>query len=137
LLARAVKQSLRDWMATAEEREKLYRQWAEFFKEYDVLLCPITPTVAFPHDLSGTGITGQFSRTITVNGAPRDYLDNLAWPGVVTVANLPATAVPTRRFVDGLPVGLQIVGPYLEDRTPLRFAQLVEAQLGGFIPPPS
>jgi amidase len=137
LLARAVKQSLRDWMATAEERERLYRQWAEFFKQYDVLLCPVTPTVAFPHDTSGTDITAQFSRTITVNGAPRDYMDNLAWPGLITVANLPATAVPTRRFVDGLPVGVQMAGPYLEDRTPLRFAQLVEMRLGGFIPPSS
>jgi amidase len=136
LLARAVTQSLREWMAMADEREKLCRQWAEFFKDYDVLVCPVTPTVAFPHDTSGTDITAQFSRTIRVNNEPRAYMDNLAWPGLVSVANLPATAVPTGRLVDGLPVGLQVVGPYLEDRTPLRFAQLVEAQLGGFSPPP-
>jgi amidase len=63
-------------------------------------------------------------------------MDNLAWPGLATVANLPATAVPTRRLVDGLPVGLQVVGPYLEDRTPLQFARLASQQLGGFVPPP-
>jgi amidase len=44
----------------------------------------------------------------------------------VTVADLPATAIPTRRLVDGLPAGVQIIGPYLEDRTTLKFAQLVE-----------
>jgi amidase len=64
-------------------------------------------------------------------------MDNLAWPGLVTVANLPATAMPTGHFVGGLPAGTQIVGPYLEDRTPLRFAQLVEKELGGFIIPPA
>jgi len=131
-----VMQSLRDWMALAAEREHLFRAWHDFFRDYDLLLCPITPTAAFPHDTSGTDITGQFSRRLTVNGAPIPYLDNLAWPGLVTVANLPATAIPTRRLVDGLPVGVQIVGPYLEDRTPLRFAQLCADELGGFIPPP-
>jgi amidase len=54
----------------------------------------------------------------------------------VTVANLPATAIPTRWLVEGLPAGVQIVGPYLEDRTPLKFAQLLERALGGFMPPP-
>ena len=122
--------------AAAVERENLYRRWRDFFRNYDVLLCPITPTVAFPHDTSGTDITAQFSRTISVNGTQRPYLDNLAWPGVITVANLPATAVPTRRFVGGLPVGLQIVGPYMEDRTPLRFAQFCAREFGGFMPPP-
>jgi amidase len=135
-LALAVKQSLRHWMSIAEERAQICRRWAEFFRNYDLLICPITPTVAFPHDTSGTDITAQFSRTITVNGGPCDYLDNLAWPGLITVANLPATAVPTRRFIDGLPIGVQVVGPDLEDKTPLRFAQLVESELGGFIPPP-
>lgn len=135
-LARAVKQSFRDWIANAEEREKLFRRWRDFFGRYDVLICPITPTVAFPHDTGGVDITAQFTRTITVDGKPVEYLDNLAWPGLITVANLPATAIPTRRFVGGLPVGVQVVGPYLEDRTPLAFARLVSERLGGFIAPP-
>ena len=52
-----------------------------------------------------------------------------------TVARLPATAVPTGRLIDGLPMGVQLIGPYLADRTPLRFAQLVEQALGGFVAP--
>jgi amidase len=80
---------------------------------------------------------GVVSRTLTVDGRPVPYFDNLQWPGIVTVANLPATAVPTGRLVDGLPAGIQLIGPYLEDRTPLRFAQLVAAQLGCFRPPPA
>jgi amidase len=54
----------------------------------------------------------------------------------LNAANLPATAIPTRRLVEGLSAGVQIVGPYLEDRTLLKFAQLLERALGGFMPPP-
>jgi len=36
----------------------------------------------------------------------------------------------------GLPIGVQIVGPHLEDRTTIAFAGLVEREFGGFVPPP-
>jgi amidase len=74
-------------------------------------------------------------RSVKMSQGPLPYLDNLIWPGLITVANLPSTAIPTRRQIDGLPVGVQIASAYLEDRTTLRFAQLVEDELGGFIPP--
>ncbi len=92
------------------------------------------PTVAFHHDQSGSGPghIAQYTRTMQVDGKPVPYMNGLQWPGLVTVANLPATAIPTGRFIDGMPMGLQAVGPYLEDRTPLRFAQLAEQALGGF-----
>jgi len=114
----------------------LFRAWRDFFARYDVLLCPITPTVAFPHDTDRADMAAQFERSLVVDGAPVPYMDNLAWPGLVTVANLPATAIPTRRLVNGLPAGVQIVGPYLGDRTTLKFAQLLDQALGGFMPPP-
>jgi amidase len=138
-IARAIKMSHHEFMHLAERRERLFRTWRRFFESFDVLLCPVMPTVAFAHDHSGDdrGHVAQYQRTMLVDGQKRPYLDGLQWPGIVTVANLPATAVPTRRFIDGLPVGLQVVGPYLEDRTPLRFAQLVEREFGGFIPPPA
>jgi amidase len=58
------------------------------------------------------------------------------WVGLPTVAYLPATAVPVGRTAAGLPVGIQIVGPYLEDRTTLAVAQCIAELLGGFVPPP-
>ncbi len=138
-IAGAIKMSHHEFMHHAERREHLFRAWRRFFESFDVILCPVMPTVAFAHDHSGDdrGHVAQYQRTMLVDGQQRPYLDGLQWPGIVTVANLPATAVPTRRFIDGLPVGLQVVGPYLEDRTPLRFAQLVEREFGGFIPPPA
>jgi amidase len=138
-IARAIHMTHHEFMQLAEQRERLYRVWRHFFESYDVLLCPVMPTVAFPHDTTGDefGHVAQFKRSTLVDGVPRPYLDGLQWPGVATVADLPATAIPTGRRVDGLPMGIQAIGPYLEDRTTLRFAQLLEQELGSFVPPPA
>jgi amidase len=61
----------------------------------------------------------------------------MVWPGVANVTGLPATAVPLGLSPEGLPVGAQIVGPWLEDRTPLKLAELIEREFGGFVPPPA
>ena len=137
-IARAVRLTHHGFLRLQEQQEQLRRAWAQFFESYDVILCPIMPTVAFPHDHSGTGPghIAQYSRTTVVDGKLMPYLNGLQWPGLVTVAHLPATAIPTGRRIDGMPMGVQAVGPYLEDRTPLRFAQLAEQALGGFEPPP-
>lgn len=134
-VADAVRQSLPEHFAATEARHQLYRAWRSFFADYDVLLCPITPTVAFPHDIERLDLAAQFTRRLAANGGTIPYMDNLAWPGLVTVANLPATAIPTGRRVGSVPAGVQVVGPYLGDRTTLRFAQLVEQALGGFARP--
>jgi amidase len=138
-IARAVRLTHHEFLALEEQQQQLRAVWAKFFDRYDLILCPIMPTVAFPHDHSGDGPghVAQYTRTVLVDGQPVPYMNGLQWPGLVTVANLPATAIPTGRFIDGMPMGLQAVGPYLEDRTPLRFAQLAEQALGGFTPPPA
>ncbi len=129
---RAVTLRHRDWVAVDEERQQLRARWAEFFTRFDVLLCPITTTAAIPHDHAGT----LLSRTIRVNGAERPYLDQIVWAGLVTMALLPSTVAPVGRTPDGLPVGLQVVGPYLEDRTTVDFAARLAEVIGGYEPPP-
>src|SRR5205085_10891592 len=62
--------------------------------------------------------------------------DQLAWPGIASLPGLPATAIPIGLSPEGLPVGVQIIGPWLEDRTPLKLAELIEREFGGFVPPP-
>jgi amidase len=131
----AVGQTLSQYLRAAEQRQRLFRAWRHFFESYDVLICPVTPTVAFPHDVANLGMAAQFRRKIVVDGRQLPFMDNLAWPGLATVANLPATAAPTGYLVGELPAGVQIIGPFLGDRTTLRFAKLLEQQLGGFIPP--
>ena len=114
-------------------RTRLCAQWRALFREFDVVLCPPVPTPAFPHDHS----PDQRARRIDIDGTLYPYLDQMVWPGVATVARLPATAAPIGLSDTGLPIGVQIIGPFLEDRTTLRFAELIEREFGGFVPPPS
>ena len=73
--------------------------------------------------------------TRPVDGArlPRDRC--FIWAGPASTCGLPATSVPIDRSATGLPIGVQIIGPYLEDRTPIAFAELLEREFGGFVPP--
>jgi amidase len=52
------------------------------------------------------------------------------------VVGLPSAVVPIGRTTEGLPVGMQIVSPYLHDRRSVRVAQLVRDVVGGYEPPP-
>lgn len=45
---------------------------------------------------------------------------------MASLANLPATVAPVDRTATGLPIGIQIIGPYLEDRTTIELAGLIE-----------
>ncbi len=130
--ARAATIRHRDWLNIDEERQQLRAKWAEFFEHFDVLICPITPTAALPHNNAGTIL----SRTIRVSGAERPYTDQVVWAGLVTMALLPSTLAPVGRTPSGLPVGLQIVGPYLEDRTTIDFAARLADVIGGYASPP-
>lgn len=127
---RGVVLSHRDWIVANNARCQLRAQWREFFKAFDALICPISPVTAFPHDHSD----GQ-ARRISIDGEPHPYGNQLVWPGVATLPGLPATSVPIGISPKGLPIGVQIIGPLFEDRTPLKLAQLIEAQFGGFVPP--
>ena len=124
--------SHRDWLAADGARAGLQQRWRELFREWDVVLCPPMPTPAFPHDHS----TPFSARHIDIDGKEYPYSDQLVWPELATTPGLPATAVPIDHSETGLPIGVQIVGPYLEDRTTMAFAELLEREFGGFVPPP-
>ena len=129
---RGVTQSHRSWLKMDRERQQLRQKWAEYFENMDVLLCPSAPVAAFPHDHRKF-----YERTLAVNGEDRPYADTVyTWSGPAGVACLPATAVPAGLTIGGLPVGAQIIGPYLSDLTTIRLAGLIEALNGGFVPPP-
>jgi amidase len=76
-------------------------------------------------------------RTIDVGGAERPYVDLFTWIAPATGALLPATVVPAGRTAGGLPVGLQVVGPYLEDRTTIAAGAAIADVIGGFEPAPA
>ena len=129
---RGIVLSHREWLFADGGRARLRAQWRELFKSFDAVICPIMPTPAYPHDHS----PDQEKRRIDIDGDDYPYLDQLAWPGIATLPGLPATAIPIGLSPEGLPIGVQIVGPWLEDRTPLRLAELIEREFGGFVPPP-
>lgn len=123
--------SHRGWVAANHRREGHRHGWRQLFAEFDAVVCPITPTPAFPHDHNG----GLDDRHIDIDGVEYPYFDQLVWAGVATMPGLPATAIPTGRSPEGLPVGVQLIGPMFEDRTPLRLAELLEQRIGGFRAP--
>ncbi|WAL70462.1 amidase [Kitasatospora sp. YST-16] len=123
--------SHRDWLGADRRRELHRHAWRQLFAEFDAVVAPITPTAAFPHDQD----PDLMNRRITVDGTAHTYFDQLVWAGLATMPGLPATAVPTGPSAAGLPVGVQLIGPMYEDRTPLRLAELLEERLGGFRPP--
>jgi amidase len=110
------------WMNLLAAQHTLRRRWAALFEEFDVVLAPPFGTPAFPHMEDAS----MESALLLVNGRETPYGDQLAWPATVTFPGLPATVAPVGRSRSGLPIGVQIVGPFLEDLTPIAVAGLLE-----------
>lgn len=119
--------SHRDWLKANELRHRRRRDWDRALADTDVLLMPVTPTTAPPHQHDGN----LFSRRIRVNGEPRPYAQQMSWISPATLADLPVTTAPVG-LVDGLPAGLQILAPRGQDRTAIAFA----SELARIHPPP-
>jgi amidase len=123
LTLRAQVASFRDWSTANEARQQLRWRWHEFFADYDLVLMPIMPTAAFPHDHRDFG-----ERTIRIDNDERPYFDQVFWAGLTGVSYLPSTVIPTGLNDAGLPIGLQLVGPELGDMITIGAAQVLEAE---------
>ena len=111
-------------------RHRIRWQWHEFFENYDVLLTPTTPTPAFKHDHRKFG-----DRTLMVDNEERNYFEGVFWAGLSGVAYLPSTILPTGLGVDGLPIGVQIIGPEYSDLVTIGLAGELETMGFKFVPP--
>ena len=129
--AQGLEASASDFMGMCARREVLRQAYRAFFQDWDLLLAPITIVPAFPHTTEPMS-----ERTVDVNGRAVDYSHQIVYPAVATLCGQPATSFPVGLTGAGLPMGLQAIGPYLEDRTPMRFAALVGQEFGGYRPPP-
>jgi amidase len=121
----------REWLHLNNERHAMRFKFAEFFNDWDILLCPAAASAAFPHDQKGE----RHHRTVTVNGHQVPTTDQLFWAGFSGVVYLPSTVGPAGIQPDGLPVGYQAVAGHLRDKTSIEFAKCIEREIGGFIPP--
>ncbi len=126
LVAHGSRVTYREWIDLNNERERSRLKWRDYFANVDVLLTPITPTTAPPHDTDR--LFGE--RTIVVNGAERSILEQWFWAGLANPSYLPGLALPVELAPDGLPVGMQVLGPFMGDLLTLRFGELAEAVLG-------
>jgi amidase len=117
----------REWLSHNERRLQMRKRWEVFFQQWDVILLPVMPCPAIPHDHSEP----QAARLALVGGEKIPYWDLVTWMAPAGACYLPATVVPVGCLDNGLPIGIQIVGPYLEDRTTLDLGKHLLAMMGG------
>jgi amidase len=132
IMVRMVDVTHRTWLGLNEKRFQWRRAWSAFFREWDVLLCPVIATAALPHRQDGA----TWDRRITIDGKEIAYNDMLFWPGLTCGYHLPGTVAPMGSTKAGLPLGVQIAGPIYGDRSTIEAAALLEQAWMGFKPPP-
>jgi amidase len=120
--------SAHDWFGLLDTQLAIRRQWADFFRQFDIVLCPAFGAPAFPH----TDEPDWRRRPLQLNGAPGNFGSQLGWAGIATLANLPSTVIPLGLSAQGLPLACQAIGPFLNDLTTIAFAGLAGPEV---IPP--
>lgn len=129
---RALTSRYRTW-ARANDLRQRHGAWATFFGHYDVALAPVMPSAAFPHDTDRP----LGDRLLDVDGVAVQSVVATAWCGAIGSVLLPVVALPTGPTPAGLPVGIQVIGPFLSDLRLLQIASPLDAAAGpGFTPPP-
>jgi amidase len=133
MFARDTTMTHRSWLSANEQRAHAQRAWSDVFDNVDVVLAPIQPVAAFPHDIDRP----YGKRTLSVNGSDVPYRDILFWAGLATMPHLPAVAIPVGQTATGLPVGMQLIGPKWSDHKILSIGEELTSILGQrFTPPP-
>jgi amidase len=130
--ARANVMRHKEWLGWSNRRHQMRLLWAEFFKEWDVMLCPAAATPAFPQNQKGE----RWERMIEVNGKPQPSTTQMFWAGYSGMCYLPSTVAPIELAGGKLPVGVQIVAPQYGDYRSIAFARLLEREVFAFTPPP-
>jgi amidase len=96
-----------DFAASEQKRAQLFQRFAKFFEQYDLLITPQSPVKQFPVEMNFPTL---------INGKKLDnYTDWIAGSFLITLMSLPSGSVPAGKTNDGLPVGIQIVGPRFEE----------------------
>jgi len=109
-----------DYVDAMHRRTQLRGQFLKAFQRADLFLTPTVATTAFA---AGTlGVDRIDGRTVDRHLGWSPF----SWP--INLAGLPAATIPCGLDGDGLPIGLQIVAPWLQEARILRAAAAYEAQ---------
>jgi amidase len=122
-----------EWLQANEVRVRLGEHLRGVFDRYDILIAPVSAVPAFPHDHAPFG-----KRRLTLSdGRKIPYASMLNWIAMATACGLPVTTFPAGSTPQGLPVGVQIIGPRGGDARTLAAAAAFEEAFGGFVAPPA
>jgi amidase len=110
-----------EWFKALDEQHSIRRRWAYFFEDFDVVLSPAFGTAAFPH----TEEPDWSKRTLLIDGRETSFGDQQRWMGIASLAHLPAAVAPIGVDRDGMPIGVQVIAPFLGDLTAVHFAGLI------------
>jgi amidase len=125
-----------DWLRDNEARVALRHGWERFFQSFDCVVTPVAPLPAFRHDHREPKDVRTWPVEFDDGPGELRFVELFHWAGLPVLPGLPATSFPIGLDDAGLPIGAQAVGPYLEDRTPIALAHLLEEAYGGFVAPP-
>ena len=124
----------RRWLQLNNERRQMRLNFNAIFNDYDILLCPVATSAAFPHDREHEG--KRWRRRITVNNKRVSPTDQLFWAGYSGVVYLPSTRRAVRHHAVRASDRLSGGRAQGHDKTSITFARLAEEAFGGFTPPP-
>ncbi len=118
-----------EWLNANERRSAMTAKMRDFFSRYDLLISPVSPSVAFPHDHRAL-----LKRRIALSdGRQINYLKMMDWVALASTCGLPATSMPIGFCKENLPIGVQVIGAPGADAETLAFAQRIEEELGGYV----
>lgn len=116
------------WQQLENDRKKLIAKWDEFFKQYDFFVCPITYGEAIKK-------CPTFSELTLDDGTKMPYFHYFQYTVIFNATGNPCITIPMGLNKQGLPIGLQIVGPYYSEDKLIHFAKLIESLVPSFQQP--
>ena len=108
--------SLDEYIANWMERDRLREELLHWMETTPIILAPVGATPAYEHD----------TLKVTVQGTTMGTFRAFSYAQAFNVFDLPVVTVPAGSTKNGLPIGVQIVGPPLAEEFVLEVAEIVE-----------
>jgi amidase len=118
--------AFRDWYRLKSASLRLRALWQAYFDSFDAFLLPVNFVAAFPHDHSEP----KTHRRLRTEAGMRRGEEQERFVSLASLIGCPATSAPVGLTQRGLPVGLQVLAPYLEDATSIAVAGHLGELLG-------